>query len=40
LSPSLLQQFGDELSSTMAGKVVSHMAKIATDTMSELLSIY
>jgi hypothetical protein len=36
-NPSLFQQVGDEINSTMAGRVVSSMAKIATHKMSELL---
>jgi len=39
-NPSLLQQVGDEINSTMAGRVVSSMAKIATHKMSELLGKY
>jgi len=38
--PSLLQQVGQEFNSTMAGRAVSNMAKIATNKMSELLSKY
>ena len=34
---SLLQQVGDEIHSTTAGRVVSNMAKMATNKMSELL---
>ena len=34
---SLLQQVGDEIHSTTAGRVVSNMAKMATSKMSELL---
>jgi hypothetical protein len=40
LSTSLLQQVGDEINSTAAGRVVSNMAKMATNKMSELLGIY
>jgi biotin carboxyl carrier protein len=37
---TLLQQMGHEINSTMAGRAVSSMAKIATNKMSELLSKY
>jgi hypothetical protein len=36
-NPSLLQQVGGEINSTMAGRVVSNMAKMATNKMTELL---
>ena len=36
-SPSLLEQVGNEINATMAGRVVSNMAKLASDKMSELL---
>ena len=36
-SPSLFEQVGNEINATMAGRVVSNMAKLATDKMSELL---
>lgn len=39
-NPSLLQQMGEEINSTMAGRVVSNMAKMATHKMSELLGKY
>ncbi|CAF3593459.1 unnamed protein product [Rotaria socialis] len=35
---SLLQQVGDEIHSTMAGRVMSNMAKMASSKMSELLA--
>jgi hypothetical protein len=39
-TPSLLKEVGDELSSTMAGRAVTDIAKIASNKMSELMSIY
>ncbi|CAF1236792.1 unnamed protein product [Adineta steineri] len=38
VNPSLLQQVGGEINSTAAGRVVSNMAKMASNKMSELLS--
>jgi hypothetical protein len=35
---SILQQVNDELHSTVAARVVSNMAKMATNKMAELLS--
>ncbi len=40
LSPSLLQEVGNEMNSTVAGRAVSNIAKKATNKISELLSIY
>jgi hypothetical protein len=39
-NPTSLQETNQELSSTIAGRAVSSIAKIATNKMSELLSIY
>ena len=40
INNSLLQQVGDEINSTMAGRVMTHMAKKATYKISELLGRY
>lgn len=37
---SLLQQVGNEINSTMAGRAISTMAKITSNKMSELLGTY